>query len=68
MTVRVGQCEEFDGRLLGGMHKLRAQVFKEHKGWDINVIGEMKIDSYDALNPRYMLVQEDTPEVQVFGY
>lgn len=67
MIVQIGRREEFDKKLLGEMHKLRAQVFKERKGWDVSVIDEMEIDGYDALSPYYMLIQEDTPEAQVFG-
>lgn len=29
MIVQIGRREEFDKKLLGEMHKLRAQVFKE---------------------------------------
>ena len=67
MIVQIGRREEFDKKLLGEMHKLRAQVFKERKGWDVSVIDVMEIDGYDALSPYYMLIQEDTPEAQVFG-
>lgn len=49
MIVQIGRREEFDKKLLGEMHKLRAQVFKERKGWDVSVIDEMEIDGYDAL-------------------
>ena len=54
MIVQIGRREEFDKKLLGEMHKLRAQVFKERKGWDVSVIDEMEIDGYDALSPYYM--------------
>jgi len=36
MIVQIGRREEFDKKLLGEMHKLRAQVFKERKGWDVS--------------------------------
>ncbi len=39
MIVQIGRREEFDKKLLGEMHKLRAQVFKERKGWDVSVMG-----------------------------
>lgn len=58
MIVQIGRREEFDKKLLGEMHKLRAQVFKERKGWDVSVIDEMEIDGYDALSPYYMLIQK----------
>lgn len=37
------------------MHRLRKTVFKDRLGWDVIVSGELEVDEYDALRPRYLL-------------
>ncbi|MGC2779636.1 MAG: acyl-homoserine-lactone synthase [Bradyrhizobium sp.] len=37
------------------MHRLRKTVFKDRLGWDVVVSGELEVDEYDALRPRYLL-------------
>ncbi|RTL91688.1 MAG: conjugal transfer protein TraI [Bradyrhizobiaceae bacterium] len=37
------------------MHRLRKTVFKDRLGWDVIVSGELEVDKYDALSPRYLL-------------
>ncbi|WP_315733680.1 MULTISPECIES: acyl-homoserine-lactone synthase [unclassified Bradyrhizobium] len=37
------------------MHRLRKAVFKDRLGWDVIVSGELEVDEYDALRPRYLL-------------
>ncbi|MGJ5180018.1 acyl-homoserine-lactone synthase [Bradyrhizobium oligotrophicum] len=37
------------------MHRLRKIVFKDRLGWDVIVSGELEVDEYDALRPRYLL-------------
>jgi acyl homoserine lactone synthase len=37
------------------MHRIRKTVFKDRLGWDVTVSGELEVDEYDALGPRYLL-------------
>ncbi|WP_166362170.1 acyl-homoserine-lactone synthase [Pseudomonas akapageensis] len=64
MHFEIGKRDCFKNSTLFAMHKLRADVFKARKGWDIPLIGEMEIDGYDALNPFYMLIQGSEDDVQ----
>ena len=44
---------------LEAMHRLRARVFADRLGWDVDVIDGMEIDRFDQLDPHYMLVRLD---------
>lgn len=46
------------------MHKLRYRVFKERLDWDVHIAGDMEIDSFDALNPAYLLQRAETGRLQ----
>src|SRR3979490_2677141 len=37
------------------MHRIRKAVFKDRRGWDVHVNGELEVDEYDALGPSYVL-------------
>ena len=37
------------------MHRIRKTIFKDRLGWDVTVSGELEVDEYDALGPRYLL-------------
>lgn len=37
------------------MHRLRYRVFRERLNWDVQVSGDMEIDTFDALRPSYLL-------------
>lgn len=37
------------------MHQLRYRVFKERLDWEVNTSGDMEVDSFDALNPAYLV-------------
>src|ERR1700738_4451891 len=37
------------------MPRIRKMIFKERLGWDVPVSGELEVDEYDALGPRYLL-------------
>lgn len=67
MLYTIGPKESFEKVSLYAMHKLRADVFKNRKGWDIPLIGDMEIDGYDALDPLYMLIHENADSAQVKG-
>jgi acyl homoserine lactone synthase len=45
--------EFFEG--LAQMHRLRYRVFKERLDWDVETSGDMEVDSFDALQPAYLL-------------
>jgi acyl homoserine lactone synthase len=56
--IKIASRSETDSRYLWEMHRLRAKVFKEKKGWAIPTMSGMEIDGYDALNPHYLMVRE----------
>jgi acyl homoserine lactone synthase len=56
--IKIAPRKEFDSVELQEMHRLRAEVFKEKLGWDVSVMNGMEIDSYDALDPYYMMIRE----------
>lgn len=45
-----------DLHLIDQMHALRARVFRDRLGWDVEVTNGREGDEYDALNPTYLLV------------
>lgn len=55
-----------DFHLIEQMHVLRARVFRDRLGWDVDVAGGREVDDYDALNPVYLLVVSDSTK-QVVG-
>lgn len=56
--IKIATRKEFDSKSLWEMHRLRARIFKEKKGWSIPVISGMEIDGYDALDPHYLLISD----------
>lgn len=59
-------CPTRDSHLIDQMHVLRARVFRDRLGWDVDVVGGREADDYDALNPVYMVVVRHSAE-QVIG-
>lgn len=55
-----------DSHLIRQMHVLRARVFRDRLGWDVDVAEGHEVDDYDALNPVYLLVVSDSTK-QVLG-
>jgi acyl homoserine lactone synthase len=45
------------GEDLAEMHRLRYRVFKERLNWEVETAGDMEIDSFDALQPSYLLLK-----------
>lgn len=41
--------------LIEAHHRLRAQVFSDRLGWDVNVRDGVEIDAFDALHPTYII-------------
>ncbi len=56
--IKIATRKEFDSKSLWEMHRLRAKIFKERKGWSVPVISGMEIDGYDALDPYYLLISD----------
>jgi acyl homoserine lactone synthase len=58
LNVKIAARKNFPKPILYDMHRLRAKVFCERKGWKIPTMGGMEIDGYDAIDPLYMLMHE----------
>ncbi|AZG85693.1 MULTISPECIES: acyl-homoserine-lactone synthase [Pseudomonas] len=67
MIIEVGTRTTLDKDCLMRMHKLRAQVFKDRKRWDVSIIADMEIDGYDALDPYYLILEDKDAPQQQFG-
>lgn len=63
-TIRVGTRQEFDSEHINEMYRLRARVFSGRLGWDVSTTDGMEIDRFDALDPYYMLIQDETGRVR----
>ncbi len=50
-------------RLLHHHHQLRARVFSDRLGWEVDVIGDHESDCFDALEPTYILAVSDDGQV-----
>ncbi len=46
---------EDEARLLSAQHALRAKIFADRLGWNVDVDDGMEIDRFDALHPTYIL-------------
>lgn len=62
-VIQIGQRQTFNKTDLRAIHVLRAKVFRDRMGWDIPVLAGMEIDGYDALEPHYMVIRNDTDKV-----
>jgi len=62
--IQIGARREFQSIELWEMYRLRAKVFKERMGWDIPVLNGMEIDSYDELDPHYLMIKENNQSVR----
>lgn len=62
-VIQIGQRQTFNKIDLRAIHVLRAKVFKDRMGWNIPVLAGMEIDGYDALEPHYMVIRNDTDKV-----
>ncbi|KQU89485.1 autoinducer synthesis protein [Ensifer sp. Root31] len=50
-------------RLLRTHHQLRARVFSDRLGWEVDVTGDHESDCFDALQPTYILAVCDAGQV-----
>ncbi len=51
------------GSLLDGMHRLRARVFADRLGWQVQIEQGRERDEYDALDPTYILALTEWGDV-----
>lgn len=49
---------------LAQMYRLRRRVFKDRLDWEVETVGDMEVDQYDALNPFYLLLRGDDGWIQ----
>jgi acyl homoserine lactone synthase len=59
LNVQIAVRHAFQKPVLHAMHRLRAKVFCDRKGWEVPVLSGMEIDGYDAIDPYYMLMTEE---------
>jgi len=50
--------------LLDSMHRLRHEVFHEKLGWQVESVNGREVDSYDQLNPTYMVATDHRGHVE----
>jgi acyl homoserine lactone synthase len=47
-------------RIISSMHRLRATIFHDRLGWDVNVKDGLEIDEFDDINPLYLVAVDPT--------
>ncbi|MEM6050334.1 acyl-homoserine-lactone synthase [Erwinia sp. P7711] len=62
-NIKIEPRNKFNNNELRDIHQLRAKIFKDRMGWEVPVLNGMEIDSYDALNPYYMVIRNNTDHV-----
>lgn len=60
LNVEIAARHIFPKAELTAMHRLRARAFRDRRGWDVTVLGGMEIDGFDAIEPHYMLLREES--------
>ena len=55
--IAPGYYGEFTDELQA-MHRLRYRVFRERLDWDVQVSGDLELDTFDTLNPYYLLLRD----------
>lgn len=58
-----GQPDLQQTELLEQHHRLRARVFSDRLGWEVDVIEGRETDAFDALQPTYILALSDQGDV-----
>lgn len=59
-SARLGFRHE---QLLEQHHRLRARVFSDRLGWEVNVFEGLELDAFDALQPTYILAVSESGRV-----
>jgi acyl-homoserine lactone synthase len=49
------------------MHRQRKAVFVDRQGWNVPVIGDMEVDSYDGEDTTYLIAKSDCDSRQVLA-
>lgn len=63
-TVAISECMDTRTKqLLEQHHRLRARVFANRLGWEVNVIDGRESDSFDELRPTYILATSNSGQV-----
>ncbi|TJW00064.1 MAG: GNAT family N-acetyltransferase [Mesorhizobium sp.] len=52
-----------EARLLLQHYQLRARIFGQRLGWEVDVVDDQESDAFDALNPTYVLAVSDSGDV-----
>lgn len=60
LQIEIAPRHHYPYSLLCDMHKLRAKVFHDRMGWEVPIICGMEIDGYDAFDPHYMMIREES--------
>lgn len=50
-------------RLLEAQHQLRASVFSDRLGWEVNVVGDRESDRFDELQPTYIIAISESGQL-----
>ncbi len=58
-----GMNKDKFGAILADMHRLRARVFHDRLGWEVEVRDGMEIDSFDALDPTHIVSLDEEGRV-----
>lgn len=58
LTFKIAPRRKFTTTEICDMHRLRARVFHDRLGWDVDVIDGLEIDGYDSIEPCYMMMRE----------
>jgi len=62
LAISTPRTEE-EARLLAAQHGLRAKVFADRLGWEVDVHDGMEVDRFDDLRPTYVLAVGDDDRV-----
>lgn len=60
LNVEIAARHAFPKSELLAMHRMRARAFRDRRGWDVSVLSGMEIDGFDAIEPHYMLLREES--------
>lgn len=66
MGIEVAQHDDhgFGNQALCDMFRFRHKVFHQRLGWDVKVTDGMEVDTYDSINPTYMIARNADGEVE----
>ena len=62
-SIKIADRREFELRELFAMYQFRASVFRQRLSWEVDLLGQMEVDAYDALNPVYLMMRDEAGAV-----